>query len=47
MILNLNYKKFKKTVLSVKNFPYVCKYYLIIYACLKCTFKKVKRKKIF
>ena len=43
MILYLNYK-IKKTVFSIKKmFPNVCKHYLIIYGCLKFTFKKVGR----
>ena len=37
MILYLNYK-LKKTV-----FSNVCKEFLIIYGCLKSTFKKVER----
>ena len=43
MILYLNHKN-KKTVFHFKNvFPNVCKHYLIIYDCLKFTFKKVGR----
>ncbi len=45
MILNLNYKKNKKIVLSMKIFPNVCKNVLLINGYLKFTFKKVKRKK--
>jgi hypothetical protein len=43
MILYLNYKKNKKTVLSIIIFRNVCKHYLIIYGCLKFTFKKLGR----